>query len=424
LASGPAAGVTGAAYLATKAGFPNIISFDVGGTSTDVCLIEGGSPVIAKEREVAGYPLRFPMVDVHSAGAGGGSIAWVDSGGFLHVGPHSAGANPGPACYDLGGREPTVTDAQVVLGRLPPDALLGGRMPIRAELARRAIEEKVSVPMGLGTEEAAQGILTILNEKMLQAVRVISVEQGFDPRAFSLFAFGGAGPLLASPLARELGIATVVVPVSPGVLCALGLLVADLRSDFSLTRIMNLEDSGVDRLNDAFARTEGEAAAWFEREGIAAHRQRIDRAIDMRYVGQSHELTIAVQAEALKAGDIASISAAFRKEHERVYGYASDAPVQLVTFRVTTSAQVTPPPVIRLPAGTADSRSALRGERRVHFNESEGYVECPVYDRALIPTGTSVDGPAIFEQMDTTTVVHPGQRARCDDLGNLVLTFM
>jgi len=423
LASGPAAGVTGAAYLAAKAGFSDIISFDVGGTSTDVSLIAGGNPVIAKEREVGGYPLRFPMLDIHSAGAGGGSIAWVDSGGFLHVGPRSAGANPGPACYDLGGSEPTVTDANVVLGRLHQDALLGGRMPIRAKLAHRAIEEKVAGPMGLSTEEAAQGILTILNEKMLQVVRVISVEQGFDPRTFTLVAFGGAGPLLASQLARELGIATVVVPVSPGMLCALGLLVADLRSDFSLTRIMNMEDSGADRLNDAFAEIEGEARAWFERERITAKRQRIDRAIDMRYVGQSHELTIAVQTKALADGDFASISAAFRKEHERVYGYATEAPVQFVTFRVTTSAQVTPPPVMRPPEIGRDLSSALRGKRKVYFKESVGYKDCPVYERAMFPTGTVIDGPAIFEQMDTTTVVLPGQQACCDEHGNLILTF-
>ena len=231
LMSGPAAGVTGAGFLAGRAGCPDVITFDVGGTSTDVCLIDGNRPIVAKEREVRGHPVRFPMVDVHSVGAGGGSIARVDTGGFVHVGPRSAGAAPGPACYGLGGGEPTVTDANVVLGRLSGESLLGGRMSLRPDLAHRAIAEKVAAPMGLGVEEAAEAVLTILNENLVQAIRVISVEKGFDPRRFTLVAFGGAGPLLASALARELGMTRVMVPPGPGLLCALGLLVADVRSD-------------------------------------------------------------------------------------------------------------------------------------------------------------------------------------------------
>ena len=340
LASGPAAGVTGAAHLAVAANFPDIITFDVGGTSTDVCLIEGGEPLIAREREFKGYPVRFPMMDVHSVGAGGGSIAWVDSGGFLHVGPQSAGAHPGPACYGLGGQEPTVTDANVVLGRLRQDALLGGRMPIDARLARAAIEHKIAQPMGLGVEEAAEGVLTILNENMLQAIRVISVEQGFDPRNFALVAFGGAGPLLAARLARELTMTEVVVPEGPGLLCALGLLVADVRSDFSLTRILNLAESSAEIINEAFAVVEADVGRWFEQEAIDVQVRRIERAIDMRYVGQSHELTVRAPDEPFGPTDIENLAIAFRREHERVYGYATSAPVQLVTFRAAAKAQV------------------------------------------------------------------------------------
>jgi len=423
LASGPAAGVTGAAFLAAKADMADIITFDVGGTSTDVCLIEGGQPLIAKEREFHGHPVRFPMVDVHSVGTGGGSIAWVDAGGFLHVGPQSAGASPGPACYDLGGTEPTVTDANVVLGRLPPDALLGGAMPISADLAHQVIGDRIAAPMGLKVEEAAQGILTILNENLIQAIRVISVEQGFDPRDFTLVAFGGAGPLLASALASELGITRVMVPPGPGLLCALGLLVADVRSDFSLTRIAGFDDAGAEGINAAFAEVEAQAHEWFETEGVETKRRSVRRAVDMRYLGQSHELTVPTQEAAFGPPDLSGLAAAFRQEHERVYGYAPDAPVQLVTFRVTALTRVTAPPVAGGEAMAKDLGAAQRGTRQAYFQERRRFVECPVYDRDRVPLGTRFEGPAILEQMDTTTVVLPGQAASHDDKGNLILTF-
>ncbi len=274
LASGPAAGVIGAVDLSRRAGYGDLITFDVGGTSTDVCLIENSVPLIAREREVAGYPVRFPMIDVHSVGAGGGSIAWMDDGGFLQVGPRSAGADPGPACYARGGQEPTVTDANVLLGRLNPEALLNGRMPIRADLARAAIETKIARPLGLSVEEAAEGILTILNETMVRAIRVTTVEQGYDPRKFALLAFGGAGPLLATPLARELGLSTIIVPPGPGLLCALGLLVADARRDFSRTRIVPLKNDAADAIDKAARELSAQAEFWFAEENAkpaAAH---------------------------------------------------------------------------------------------------------------------------------------------------------
>ncbi|MEO8302759.1 MAG: hydantoinase/oxoprolinase family protein, partial [Betaproteobacteria bacterium] len=240
LASGPAAGVIGAIKVAMDLGEPNVITFDVGGTTADICLVENGEPLFASERDFAGYPVRFPMIDVLSIGAGGGSIAWLDAGGFLHVGPESAGAMPGPVCYGRGGTEPTVTDANLVLGRLNPAGLLGGRVPVNHDAARKAIQDKIATPMGLSVEEAAVGMLTILNENMLQAVRVTSVERGHDPREFSLVAFGGGGPLLAGQLAAELGMRSVIIPKSPGLLCAEGLLIADTRADFSKTRIQDL----------------------------------------------------------------------------------------------------------------------------------------------------------------------------------------
>jgi len=419
LVSGPAAGVTGAVHVAGKS---DIITFDVGGTSTDVCLIEGGQPLVARERLFNGHPVRFPMTDVHSVGAGGGSIGWVDAGGFLHVGPQSAGANPGPACFGFGGCEPTVTDANVVLGRLPSYALLDGRLPIKADLASLAIKEKIAEPMGMSVEEAAFGLLTILNENLVQAIRVISVEQGFDPRRFTLVAFGGAGPLLASQLARELGICRVLVPAHPGLLCALGLLMADARSDFSLTRIAPLAACGADGLNAAFSELERNVAAWFESEQVDPANRRTHRGIDMRYMGQSHELTVPAQDGNFRAADLQTLATAFRQEHERIYGYAPEAPAQVVTFRLIAYARTkTPPVVVRKPSGQA--AATVKSMRRVYFKESGGFVDCRVYDRARLAPETRIDGPAILDQMDTTTVILPDQRAEFDDAGNLILTF-
>ena len=427
LASGPAAGVTGAARLSVAAGFPDIITFDVGGTSTDVCLIEDGRPLIARERQFGGDPVRFPMMDVHSVGAGGGSVAWIDAGGFLRVGPQSAGATPGPACYGIGGTEPTVTDANVVLGRLNQEVLLGGRMPIKADLAHAAVEARIASPLGMSVEEAAEGILTILNENLVQAIRVISVERGFDPRGFALVAFGGAGPLLASTLAGELGIGSVIVPTNPGVLCALGLLVADVRSDFGLTRIMNLDRASPDDLNRAVSEVAAEAVAWFERERVPPRKRNLVKAIDMRYVGQSHELTVELPDELQRRDfterDRDPLVRAFLRDHEHVYGYAPEAPIQLVTFRVSARADVSRPPLVGdAVADGGDAEAARTGTRRIHFTESHGYVDSPVYDRARLTGSAEILGPAIVEQMDATTVILPGQIARQDPAGNLVLT--
>jgi N-methylhydantoinase A len=420
LVSGPAAGVTGAIYLTKTAGFPDVITFDVGGTSTDVCVIQNSSPSIAREREVAGYAVRFPMIDVHSIGAGGGSIAWIDDGGFLQVGPKSAGADPGPACYNRGGTQPTVTDVNVVLGRLNPKALLNGKMPIRAELARSAIAEKIAKPLGLSIEDAAEGILTILNETMVRAIRVITVEQGNDPRHFSLLAFGGAGPLLAAPLAQELGMKTIIVPPGPGLLCALGLLVADARRDFSVTRIMPLNAAGVTGLSEVAKRLEHQAEAWFEAEGGFSTKQVMEWAADARYLGQSHELTIPLRSGPYAPAVIDDLIADFAKEHTRLYGYDAAADVELVTLRLTARAGLDRPE-ISFTGASASAAPQLKETRRIHFPRS-GFVDCPVYDRATLARGQRLKGPAIVEQMDTTSVLFPGQQLECDAYGNMIIT--
>ena len=420
LASGPAAGVIGAVDLSRRAGYSDLITFDVGGTSTDVCLIESSVPLIAREREVAGYPVRFPMIDVHSVGAGGGSIAWIDDGGFLQVGPRSAGADPGPVCYARGGKEPTVTDANVLLGRLNPEALLNGRMPIRADLARGAIETKIARPLGISVEEAAEGILTILNETMVRAIRVITVEQGYDPRKFALLAFGGAGPLLATPLARELGLSTIIVPPGPGLLCALGLLVADARRDFSRTRIVPLKNGAATAIGEAARELSAQAERWYAEENIAPAARALEWAADLRYLGQSHEITLPMALGPADKHAVAHLAEAFGKEHSRLYGYAADAPVELVTMRLTARASVSRPPLEVEAHAAGDAAAAVRGSRQVHF-PGAGFVKCPIYDRDRIPEGIATAGPAVIEQMDTTTIVFPGQKFERDRTGNLIL---
>jgi N-methylhydantoinase A len=420
LASGPAAGVIGAVDLSRRAGYGDLITFDVGGTSTDVCLIESSVPLIAREREVAGYPVRFPMIDVHSVGAGGGSIAWIDDGGFLQVGPRSAGADPGPVCYARGGKEPTVTDANVLLGRLNPEALLNGRMPIRADLARDAIESRIARPLGISVEEAAEGILTILNETMVRAIRVITVEQGYDPRKFALLAFGGAGPLLATPLARELGLSTIIVPPGPGLLCALGLLVADARRDFSRTRIVPLKNGAATAIGEAARELSAQAERWYAEENIAPAARALEWAADLRYLGQSHEITLPMALGPADKHAVAHLAEAFGKEHSRLYGYAADAPVELVTMRLTARASVSRPPLEVEAHAAGDAAAAVRGSRQVHF-PGAGFVKCPIYDRDGIPEGIATAGPAVIEQMDTTTIVFPGQKFERDRTGNLIL---
>jgi N-methylhydantoinase A len=290
--------VTGALYVATLAGYDNVVTFDMGGTSTDVALIQDGRASMRMELEVDGLPVRTPMIDINTVGAGGGSVAWIDSGGHLKVGPRSAGAVPGPAAYGRGGDEATVTDANVALGILNRESLLGGRMPVVAAAADAAVAA-LAAALNLAPTDVAQGILAIVTANMARAVRVISVERGYDPRDFTLLAFGGAGPLHAARLARELDIPRVLVPTVPGILCALGLLVADLRVDFSRTRVLPVVPDSLPAAAALLAELEAEALAWFEREGVAPSGRLLRRMADMRYTGQNYELSIELPPGAL-----------------------------------------------------------------------------------------------------------------------------
>lgn len=415
--SGPSTGVVGAREVGRLAGYPDLITFDMGGTSTDVALLSGGECRLAAEAVVHGYPVKAPMLDIHTVGAGGGSIAYID-GGLLKVGPRSAGADPGPVCYGLGGTQPTVTDANVLLGLLNPRHLLGGRMMIRRDLARDAIAG-LAAQLGLDPMAAALGILSVVTANMVRAIRVISVQRGYDPRDYTLIAFGGAGPLHAARLARELEIGRVLVPRNPGVLCAMGLLLTDLRADFSVTRLRTLEQAALPDMVAAFRSLAVRAQTWFENEGIAAENRRTNRTVDMRYAGQNYELSVQLPDGPIGPNSIGALAEGFAAMHRRLYGFAADdEPVQMVTFRVEAIGIV---PKATLTRSIRPGFAAVPDRRPAWLQEAGGFVPCAVYDRDRLAAGDSFDGPAIVEQMDATTFVPAGMSARVDPWLNLIL---
>jgi len=424
--SGPSTGVVAAQAVGRMAGFDNLITFDMGGTSTDVALLRNGACRLAGEAEVHGYPIKAPMLDIHTVGAGGGSIAYVDSGGLLKVGPRSAGAFPGPVCYGQGAVEPTVTDANVVLQTLNPTHLLGGRMAVDQALARASIG-RLADQLGLDVMATAEGVLSVVTANMVRAIRVISVQRGHDPRDYTLAAFGGAGPLHAARLVRELEIRRVLVPRNPGILCAMGLLLTDLRADFSTTRLRTLAAAALPDVDAAFAALSGQAEAWFaaERiaaEGIAAEARLVSRTVDMRYAGQNYELSVPVPPGPIVAATLDRLAEGFEAAHMRMYGFLADGePVQLVTFRVEATGVVRKAAFQPRPLGGADASGAVTGRRDVWLAEAGGFIPCPVYDREKLAAGNCIAGPAIVEQMDTTTVIPPDMAGRIDPYLNLIL---
>ncbi|UOM37286.1 hydantoinase/oxoprolinase family protein [Acuticoccus sp. I52.16.1] len=406
--SGPAAGVVGAAADAAACGIADIITVDIGGTSADICLIEGGRIGLTQKGSVGAWPLPLPMVDMVTIGAGGGSLAKVERA-TLSVGPQSAGAMPGPAAYGRGGTAPTVTDAHVVLGHLPA-RLLGGKMALDVEAARRSVAEHVAEPLGLDVATAARGILAIADNHMVGAVRVVSVERGHDPRDFTLVPFGGAGPLHGCALADLLGIRRVMIPVAPGVLCADGLLAADLKAEFSRT----LPKAGpveVEAAGAILAALSARATAWFDAEGVAAADRRTASVALLRYHGQGNELAVPW------AETRADVEARFAERHEALYGFALDAPIELVTLRIEAIGVASEPTRNPLPAG---NRPEPTETVAVHF--ADGAREVPVYDRATFGAGTRFDGPAIVSQFDTTTLVAPGWSGTVHPSGAILLT--
>lgn len=421
--SGPSTGVVAAQAIGEQTGFGNLITFDVGGTSSDVALLQDGRCALASEAVVHGYPIKAPMLDIHTVGAGGGSIAYVDNGGLLKVGPRSAGADPGPVCYGRGNTEPTVTDANVVLQTLNPTHLLAGRMPIDRQLAVAAVE-RLAGRLGLGVMETAQGILSVVTANMARAIRVISVQRGHDPRDYSLVAFGGAGPLHAARLARELEMTRVIVPLTPGILCATGLLLTDLRADFAGSLMRQLDAGAAGPLERAFAALERQAEAWFRDERIDPADRALARSIDVRYLGQNYEIAVQVPDGPIGPATLETVAARFAAEHERLYGFSAEGePVQLVTCRAGATGRVRKAAFRPQPDAGPDPSPALAGRRQVWMPEYGDFVDCPVYDRARLEAGNRIAGPAIVEQMDTTTVVLPGMTATVEPYLNLILEF-
>ena len=419
--SGPSTGVVAAQEVGRMIGLPDLITFDMGGTSTDVALLQGGACRLTNEAIVHGYPIKAPMLDIHTVGAGGGSIAYVDSGGLLKVGPRSCGAFPGPVCYDKGNTEAAVTDANVVLQTLNPTHLLGGRMPVRQDLARAAIA-RLADQLGMGVMETAQGIISVVTANMARAIRVVSVQRGHDPRDYTLAAFGGAGPLHAARLARELDISRILVPRNPGILCAMGLLLTDLRADFATTRLMTLGRAIMPAMEDAFRTLRAEADAWFEGEGIAAGSQKITRTVDMRYAGQNYELPISLPDGPVTPASLDHLAEGFAEAHRRMYGFVAEGEaVQLVTFRIEAAGLVRKARFQPQTEAGPDASAAITGRRDMWLPEAGGFVSCPVYDRERLQAGNRIAGPAIVEQMDTTTIVLPGMVAVVEPYMNLIL---
>ena len=415
--SGPAGGVSGAAFVATLAGFPRALGFDMGGTSTDVSLIEDGKPTISRQTTIGYYPIKVPSVDVHSVGAGGGSIAHVPMTGALRVGPESAGAVPGPACYGKGGDRPTVTDANLVLGRLPP-RLLGGKMVLNTKAAEEAVA-KIARALSLDLHQAAQGILDIVNENMFGALRLVTVQKGLDPRDFALVAFGGAGPLHGNAMAMLAGCYPAIVPPTPGVLSALGFLYSDVKNEFAQTFVRTIDDADPAQVGDILTRLGRDARAWLREEGIEETGQRLNFEADVRYFRQGYEFSLEIDPDRLGSGALHDLAGRFGLAHERIYGFKLDQPVELVNLRAVGIGAVQKITMPKFDKEGADAAGAVIEQHRAYFDGSFSSVN--VYDRTRLRAGNRIPGPAIVVQMDATTVIHPNHTGEVDEYLSILI---
>jgi len=417
--SGPAAGVLGAAHIGRMTGQLKVISFDMGGTTAKAGIVQDGEPRVVPRFQAGEWLISTPSLDLVEIGAGGGSIAWIDKSGLVKVGPQSAGADPGPACYPGGGTLPTVTDADVTLGWLNPEFFVGGKFHLDPAAAERAIASHIAKPLKLETIEAANGIIKIVSSGMVEALRLVTVSRGEDPREYVLVAFGGAGPVHASLLAQELKIPRVIIPAAPGVHSAMGLLVSDLKRDYIQTHFADLESVDVEELQRRFDAMEALAQQEFESQGIAPNQIVHERAIDLRYSIQKYELPVPVARSGLQPDAVAAWRKAFDEIHEKHFGSrAEDQKVEIVNYRLTTKVIVPKPKVGELPQQGEDCQRAIKARRRAYF---DGWHDTPVYDREKLHSGNRLSGPAIIEQMDSTTVMHPGQTAHIDRFGNIII---
>jgi N-methylhydantoinase A len=425
LLSGPAAGVISGAYLSKLTGLPNVVTFDVGGTSTDIATIVEGKVSETIEGNVAGHDAAVPMNEISTIGAGGGTIARVGTDGRLKVGPDSAGARPGAACYGRGGEDPTVTDADLVLGYIDPDYFLGGKYKLDPALARRAIETKIAGPLGMSIETAAAGIITVINSRMEGELRLCLISRGFDPRSFALVALGGAGPVRACMVARDLGIRHVIVPPYPGLGSAMGLLMTDVKHHYLVSRLRALVEFEAGDIADIFSALVERAQAEAQTEGTDPAAIEYQFYLDLRYLGQGYELSVPCPPGPVAEATKAALAAQFHAMHLTIYGHnAVDNPLEIVNFRLVTTARLR-----KLSLSVRASRpgrplvEAQKGRRRAYFADLGGWTDTPVYERSRLQEGDEIQGPAIVEQADSTTVVTSGQIGRTDAYGNLIVSL-
>lgn len=419
LMSGPAGGVAGAVWVARQANFENIITFDMGGTSTDVCLVESGEAQVRRETVVHDVIVRASSVDVRTVGAGGGSIASVpELTKALRVGPASAGAVPGPASYNKGGEDPTVTDANVVLGYLPSDARLGGDMEIRRDLAEKSVR-KIGDALGLSPEDAAEGIIRIVNENMFGALRLVSIEQGYDPRNFALMAFGGAGPLHANALGRLLNAWPVIVPRGPGVLCAVGDATTRLRDEAARTIIQLVEEARHEDLAREFKELEGRARASLDSDGVPRSAQELRYQVDLRYAGQSADISVTITPEEFAENGLSGATEQFDNLHEQMFNFKLDKPQEIVNLRVIVQGPGAEAAKLAVEEGDGKSARAIVSETKI-YNQG-AWHDGHIYDRSKLLGGDRIEGPAIVTELDSTTLILPGSHAIVDSVGNLLI---
>ncbi|HHV36049.1 MAG TPA: hydantoinase/oxoprolinase family protein [Syntrophomonadaceae bacterium] len=424
--SGPVAGVFGAAVVGKLIGEKNIIALDIGGTTAKCSLIENGEMKVTTDykiewtRETAGYPIKVPVVDIIEIGAGGGSIAWVDAANSLHVGPQSAGALPGPVCYGRGGTEPTVTDANLIAGRINPEYFMGGEIKADLKRAREAMGE-IASSFGISVDEAALGVIRLANANMINALKLISVRRGYDPRDFTLVAFGGGGSMHAMALAKELQIKKVLIPVATAVFSAWGMLMTDLRHDLIQTNIRRTDEVSIEELDGIWGDMEKQAVEYFQREKMDAEDMVFTRYADMRYLGQEHTVKVPVPAGKMDASVIRDVEQRFHSLHEHNYTFRlDDSLIEFVNFHLTTFGTVKKPEFGRLENRNSDPSAAIKGYRDVDFDE-EGWQRSAIYERDLLGAGAVFDGPAVIEEPASSTVVFPGQTVTVDDYGNLII---
>ncbi len=417
--SGPAAGVLAAAHIGRLTGHSKLISFDMGGTTAKAGIIEDGEPQIVPRFQAGEWLLSAPSLDLVEIGSGGGSIAFIDQTGMLKVGPQSAGADPGPACYPHGGQSPTVTDADLVLGFLNPDYFLGGKIPLNRNSAEQAIMSHVAKPLQLDLITAADGIVKIVNSQMVEALRLVTVSRGEDPRQYVMVAFGGAGPIHAAQLIRELKIPMVLVPPVPGVASAMGLLVSDLKRHHLQSHFAVLSDIAAGEIQARFEAMEAAARRELEEDGLPAEQIQCERSLDLRYSIQKYELGVPVADGTLHDSDKATWRRQFDEKHEQHYGTrATDQIVEIMNYRLTAKVVLPKPPAREYPWQGEDPRVALKGSRQVYF---DGWLDCPQYARERLASGNRLRGPAIIEQVDSTIVVYPDQEAHVDRFGNIII---